>query len=185
MLEHPEGASTAAAPGRDIAKKKLLDFTQVLTAERAAIEERRAALAKRPNARRNRSDCAITGVALSGGGIRSASFGLGALQALDALAGDGGVDSGIEGIDYLSTVSGGGYIGCALTAAMQKNGGRFPFTDGHGSFKDPARSGTSEAIRTISCLGAFSMPWWFSASLASASSRTCLLLLRSFCSSSR
>lgn len=45
----------------------------------------------------------LTGVALSGGGIRSASFGLGALQALEA----GQV---IEQTDYMSAVSGGGYI---------------------------------------------------------------------------
>ena len=46
---------------------------------------------------------------LSGGGIRSASFGLGVLQAL-ARAGL------LEKFDYLSTVSGGGYIGGWLSA---------------------------------------------------------------------
>jgi hypothetical protein len=46
---------------------------------------------------------------LSGGGIRSASFGLGVLQAL--------ARSGLlEKFDYLSTVSGGGYIGGWLSA---------------------------------------------------------------------
>lgn len=44
------------------------------------------------------------GLALSGGGIRSATFNLGLLQGLD----DHGV---LNLIDYLSTVSGGGYIG--------------------------------------------------------------------------
>ncbi len=49
-----------------------------------------------------------TGLALSGGGIRSASFGLGVIQAL--------LEHGVmQKIDYLSTVSGGGYIGTALT----------------------------------------------------------------------
>jgi predicted acylesterase/phospholipase RssA len=60
------------------------------------------------------------GLALSGGGIRSASFCLGVLQALD-LAG------ALRQVDYLSTVSGGGYIGASLTAAMSENGGKFPF----------------------------------------------------------
>ncbi|MGA9577617.1 MAG: patatin-like phospholipase family protein, partial [Terrimicrobiaceae bacterium] len=46
---------------------------------------------------------------LSGGGIRSASFGLGILQAL-ARAGL------LDKFDYLSTVSGGGYIGGWLSA---------------------------------------------------------------------
>ncbi len=49
-----------------------------------------------------------TGLALSGGGIRSASFGLGVIQAL--------LEHGImQEIEYLSTVSGGGYIGTSLT----------------------------------------------------------------------
>jgi predicted acylesterase/phospholipase RssA len=48
----------------------------------------------------------LAGLALSGGGIRSASFCLGALQALDKA----GV---LKKIDYLSTVSGGGYIATA------------------------------------------------------------------------
>ena len=48
------------------------------------------------------------GIAISGGGIRSASFGLGVLQAL--------LEQGkLQKADYLSTVSGGGYIGSALT----------------------------------------------------------------------
>ncbi len=49
------------------------------------------------------------GLALSGGGIRSATFNLGLLQALDRK----GV---LEHVDYLSTVSGGGYIGGFWTA---------------------------------------------------------------------
>lgn len=50
----------------------------------------------------------LYGLALSGGGIRSAAFGLGVMQGL--VAGDA-----LKKIDYLSTVSGGGYIGSALT----------------------------------------------------------------------
>ena len=66
------------------------------------------------------------GVALSGGGIRSAAFCLGALQALDS-------HNVIERTDYLSTVSGGGYIGSCMTAGMSQNSGdppakgKFPF----------------------------------------------------------
>ena len=48
------------------------------------------------------------GLALSGGGVRSAAFALGVLQPL--VRGDV-----IKNIDYMSTVSGGGYTGCALT----------------------------------------------------------------------
>ena len=53
----------------------------------------------------------MTGLALSGGGIRSATFCLGVLQALNAA-------KILQRIDYLSTVSGGGYIGASMTVAM-------------------------------------------------------------------
>jgi hypothetical protein len=51
----------------------------------------------------------------SGGGIRSATFGLGVLQ---GLAGRGL----IGGFDFLSTVSGGGYLGGWLSAWIQRSG---------------------------------------------------------------
>ncbi|PWC40167.1 patatin-like phospholipase family protein [Azospirillum sp. TSO22-1] len=56
-----------------------------------------------------------TGLALSGGGIRSATFSLGVLAALakrDVL----------KHIDYLSTVSGGGYLGAFLTTFLAAGG---------------------------------------------------------------
>ncbi|WP_440875276.1 patatin-like phospholipase family protein [Thalassotalea sp. PLHSN55] len=49
------------------------------------------------------------GVAFSGGGIRSATFNLGVLQALNSI----GI---FKCVDYLSTVSGGGYIGSCVSA---------------------------------------------------------------------
>jgi predicted acylesterase/phospholipase RssA len=64
--------------------------------------------------------CSAVGVALSGGGIRSAAFSLGALQALD-------FHHVILHTDYLSTVSGGGYIGACVTASMSQGAGEFPF----------------------------------------------------------
>jgi hypothetical protein len=63
----------------------------------------------------------LVGLALSGGGIRSAAFSLGVLQALDT--------AGIFAhIDYLSTVSGGGWIGSCLSALMHGRGAPFPFS---------------------------------------------------------
>jgi hypothetical protein len=85
----------------------------VFDAENAAIKKRRESIKAKGNRDRTAYP-SCTGLSLSGGGIRSASFGLGALQALHAY-------SGIEGIDYLSMVSGGGYIGCSLTAATQES----------------------------------------------------------------
>ena len=53
----------------------------------------------------------LVGLALSGGGIRSASFNLGMVQALHR--------SGVlRHTDYLSTVSGGGYIGAHLASLV-------------------------------------------------------------------
>src|SRR5262245_10196234 len=53
------------------------------------------------------------GLAISGGGIRSATFALGLLQALHKL--------GLyREIDYVSTVSGGGYIGAWLFALQRR-----------------------------------------------------------------
>lgn len=55
------------------------------------------------------------GLALSGGGIRSATFSLGVLQALAA-------EKKLASFDYLSTVSGGGYIGSWLSAWIHRAG---------------------------------------------------------------
>ncbi|HTO64392.1 MAG TPA: patatin-like phospholipase family protein, partial [Bradyrhizobium sp.] len=62
----------------------------------------------------------VIGLALSGGGIRSAAFSLGVLQALDSA-------EVLKKVDYLSTVSGGGYIGCSLSSGMTATEGHFPF----------------------------------------------------------
>jgi hypothetical protein len=55
----------------------------------------------------------LVGLAFSGGGIRSATFGLGVLEALKGL----GL---LRKVDYLSTVSGGGYIGGWLSANCKR-----------------------------------------------------------------
>lgn len=55
------------------------------------------------------------GLALSGGGIRSATFSLGVLQALAR-------ERRLASFDYLSTVSGGGYIGAWLSAWIHRQG---------------------------------------------------------------
>jgi choline dehydrogenase len=57
----------------------------------------------------------LVGLALSGGGIRSATFGLGVLQGLAQF-------NLIERFDYLSTVSGGGFIGSWLAAWIKREG---------------------------------------------------------------
>jgi len=71
------------------------------------------------------TDLGLVGLALSGGGIRSATFNLGVLQVLAKY----GV---LKRVDYLSTVSGGGYIGSCLSSLLNRkpvstNWTEFPF----------------------------------------------------------
>ena len=59
---------------------------------------------------------ALSALCLSGGGIRSATFALGVIQGL--------AEQGIlASFDYLSTVSGGGYIGAWLTCWKERRKG--------------------------------------------------------------
>ncbi len=76
---------------------------KIMAAERAYIEQRRAYYSFTAPPERGRA-----ALALSGGGIRSASFALGVMQRLAK-------DDYLRLFDYLSTVSGGGYIGCSIT----------------------------------------------------------------------
>lgn len=98
-----------------------------------------------------------TGLALSGGGIRSAAFSLGVLQALDAR-------NGFHRIDFLSTVSGGGYAGAALVAGQFREKGRFPFSTrgAEGRDLEPTDVADSDAIRRLRDRCRYLMPeGWF------------------------
>src|SRR6266700_3521813 len=84
-----------------------LSFAEVVAAERQAI---------RPNDVPGKPSEPLSALCISGGGIRSATFALGVLQGL--------AEHGIlSSFDYLSTVSGGGYIGSWRTAWKQRQGG--------------------------------------------------------------
>ncbi len=78
----------------------------IVNSEKKLIQERRY-----PD--RLGDDLALAGLALSGGGIRSASFALGVMQALHK-------KGWLQRIDYLSTVSGGGYIGACLSYLLHR-----------------------------------------------------------------
>jgi len=100
---------------------------------------------------RERTDAPWTGIALSGGGIRSATFCLGVLQGLankDLL----------KHFDYMSTVSGGGFIGSSLRwwwygqhdlkdeAGQPIHFGTRPDNFPYGTADpDPVRSGSSDS----------------------------------------
>jgi hypothetical protein len=87
------------------------------------------------------------GLALSGGGIRSATFNLGVLQSLSRL----GI---LSHVDYLSTVSGGGYIGGFWTAWLQRNQKR----TGHFPSGFDRRSGERSEIRHLREFSRFLLP---------------------------
>jgi hypothetical protein len=89
----------------------------------------------------------LVGMAFSGGGIRSATFNLGVLQGLARL----GL---LPRFDYLSTVSGGGYIGSWLAAWIKRFGLNnvlegLPPSNGAGQVNAPGRSPEAEPIHWL------------------------------------
>ena len=107
---HPSAAAKSLA---DILEEELADETGPAGTQASSEAEKQARL-RQVYARIHALETKRSALCLSGGGIRSASFGLGVLEAL-ARAGV------FEKFDYLSTVSGGGYIGGWLTAWMHNH----------------------------------------------------------------
>ncbi|MBW1801584.1 MAG: hypothetical protein JRJ85_12755 [Deltaproteobacteria bacterium] len=96
---------------------KLLDGTETVSQDPSRVAPQTPI---RPSAKSE-----LIGLALSGGGIRSATFNLGVLQGLARR----GV---LRCCDFLSTVSGGGYIGACLSSLLDDTGfsveeEKFPF----------------------------------------------------------
>jgi Patatin-like phospholipase len=87
---------------------------EVLTAEFGQLETSRS-LRLQDNPERPPAEKSLIGLAFSGGGIRSATFNLGVLQALAK-------KKLLRSMDYVSTVSGGGYIGGWLMGWMHHQG---------------------------------------------------------------
>ena len=111
-------ASVKAVPSKE--KKKLepaTTFDQVLKDELHRINDSRrlrdAACAEDEEKLGEAHEDNLIGLAFSGGGIRSATFNLGILQALAQ-------NHLLRKFDYLSTVSGGGYIGSWFAALTKR-----------------------------------------------------------------
>jgi hypothetical protein len=84
-------------------------FRSVFAAELKEIGDRRQATDRQPVTRSGpTTELGLTGIALSGGGVRSATFCLGVVQSIIARC-------GLQRLDYLSTVSGGGYLGSLIS----------------------------------------------------------------------
>ena len=88
-------------------------FPEVFEEELTQVAARRGIQYERAEATADPRQ-SLAGLALSGGGIRSATFSLGVLQALDQL----GV---LRLFDYLSTVSGGGFVGGWWSAYLSRS----------------------------------------------------------------
>src|SRR4051812_4880698 len=131
-----DGAPTVHRIGLVASVNHVLPLWQVLREEYAALKpgwaaelasdpvladpqkspgEKLAALFARVH-RRTREGDGLTGLGLSGGGIRSATFNLGILQGLARI----GI---LEKLDYLSSVSGGGFIASWLSGWIHRAGG--------------------------------------------------------------
>jgi len=133
------------------------DSERIVEKEAVEILDRREVVLQRKNRPNRPSD--LCGLAISGGGIRSATFALGVVQSL--------ARSGILAqVDLLSTVSGGGYTGSLLSSYLNANetqaanppgphGGQPPF--------DAAVAGESHAIRYVRNRSKYMQPSTYSA----------------------
>lgn len=90
---------------RDEAPRQFFDLEKELIDDRKRVVARN----KKPTDKRSKQEKDLTGLALSGGGIRSATFCLGALQVFEG-------KGLMPHVDYMSSVSGGGFIGAAYSA---------------------------------------------------------------------
>jgi hypothetical protein len=105
---------------------QIASFEKVLADELSELQTRRSQLfssAGAPGDKKSPTENALAfgalGIGLSGGGIRSATFNLGILQGLAAR----GL---LPYVDYLSTISGGGYIGTWLHSVIRHKSGGDP-----------------------------------------------------------
>ncbi|HTR98931.1 MAG TPA: hypothetical protein VML00_04215, partial [Bacteroidota bacterium] len=116
----------------DPARLTSTSFEEMLAQERRTLEGIRAA---RQAGKKGAGKPRAVSIALSGGGIRSATFNLGLLEALAS-------SGALADVDYVSSVSGGGYINSWLTAWCA----RFPFADVLKSLSAPGGSTEPRAI---------------------------------------
>ncbi len=97
----------------------------------------------------------LVGLGLSGGGIRSAIFNLGLLQAMEKY-------DYLRQVDYLSTVSGGGYIGSSLTWFCSHLKSSLPFVWSRPSktkaTSDPQKARVRKTLNWLRAHGSYLTP---------------------------
>jgi predicted acylesterase/phospholipase RssA len=106
---------------------KVHNFCDINTSEAAEIQARR----EHYSINKTEKNDAV-GLSLSGGGIRSATFCLGVVQVLSE-------KKLMKDFDYLSTVSGGGYIGSFITSTLSQKEGYEAISKPYGPDTDPIR----------------------------------------------
>ncbi|MDZ4403289.1 patatin-like phospholipase family protein [Prosthecobacter sp.] len=105
------GTDLELSVGDEVEVAGNVTLDQIVEEERKEIFARRTALNMLQMGDKESHVSNVSGLALSGGGIRSATFCLGIVQVL--------VQLGLfRRFDYLSTVSGGGYLGTFLSTAL-------------------------------------------------------------------
>jgi len=106
---------------------KTIDLTELRKREWQVIKDRRTKANVGTTSSTTGEPRDLVGLALSGGGVRSSMFNTGVLQGLERM----GL---LRHVDYLATVSGGGFIGGFITSQYQKRKGeryeqRFPLKE--------------------------------------------------------
>ncbi len=154
VLRGKEQGHKGAGPDRVVpdAAGGPLTLEQLLEAEWKEIQGRRAAVGLPAEGDSPRSR-GLVGLALSGGGVRSSMFNIGVLQALHR-------SGTIRYVDYLVTVSGGGFIGGFVTARLNNAGqaaedGEAVLRDKFPLARDPEREAQNSAVVRLTRNGGY------------------------------
>jgi len=124
-------------------KNQRAEFKDVLTDELDRLDKLRGGISDKDNktAYERARHSNLAGLAFSGGGIRSATYNLGVIQAMARY----GL---LSRFDYLSTVSGGGYIGGWLSALLQRKASKDEGQDTHKTVDEAAVKAFQSALKT-------------------------------------
>lgn len=131
---------------------------EVIETEQAWLRQRRERLFGKEAA--EKLDQTRFGIALSGGGIRSATINLGFLKTLQRF-------DLLRKADYLSTVSGGGYTGAFIQAATRAKGSyeavfapeRIAHMRSHGDYLIPGQKPLAKLWNTLVLVVAYVVSW--------------------------
>jgi hypothetical protein len=113
----PDGSAASDPPSPLPPSAFTNDFGEIFSRELEDVARRRkvVGLPAAPPGKKTADN--LAGLAFSGGGVRSASFNLGLIQSF--------FQHGLlRHLDYLATISGGGYIGTYLSTLLRRSGAR-------------------------------------------------------------